>query len=114
MSDLLPAPALSAADGPLFGRNLDFPTLGYLEQYTLITVYRPTGKRAFASIGFPGLIGVISGMNDSGLAMAILEVDEAADDSPKLDPAVCRTQCVTGASWKRNQIAPARQTLCAP
>ena len=76
----------SAGDGPLFGRNLDFPTLGYLHEYTLVTVYRPKGKRAFVSVGFPGLVGCVSGMNDAGLTLAVLEVYATKDESPVFDP----------------------------
>lgn len=76
----------SATGGLLFGRNLDYPTLGFLQDYTLVTVYRPNGKHAFVSIGFPGMIGCLSGMNEKGLALAVLEVNETKDDSPKFDP----------------------------
>jgi predicted choloylglycine hydrolase len=68
----------------LFARNLDCPTLGYLHEYSLVTVYRQPGKRTFASVGFPGLVGCLSGMNDAGLALAMAEVYQAADDSPGL------------------------------
>jgi len=76
----------SATHRPLFGRNLDYPTLGFLQEYTLVTVYHPTGKHAFVSIGFPGLIGCVSGINDAGLALATLEVNSANDGSPAFDP----------------------------
>lgn len=85
-STLIVEPSRSAAGGPLFGRNLDYPTLGFLHEYTLVTVYRPDGKHAFASVGFPGMVGCLSGMNDAGLAVATLEVYTAADGSAKLDP----------------------------
>jgi hypothetical protein len=71
---------------PLFGRNLDFPTLGYLQEYSLVVVVRPNGKHAFAAVGFPGLIGCLSGMNDAGLTVATLEVYSAADGSSRFDP----------------------------
>ena len=80
-STLIVEPARSTTGGPLFGRNLDFPTLGILEKYSLVTVCRPEGKHAFASIGFPGMLGCLSGMNDAGLAVATLEVYSAADGS---------------------------------
>lgn len=64
----------SSTGGPLLARNLDYPSLGYIHQYTLVTVYRPRGKLAFASVGFPGLVGVLSGMNEAGLALGVLEV----------------------------------------
>lgn len=76
----------SASGKPLFGRNLDYPTLGKLQEFSLITVYRPTGKHAFVSVGFPGIIGVFSGMNDAGLSRATLESYVAKDGAPKLNP----------------------------
>jgi len=70
----------------LFGRNFDFPPMGVLDKYGVVTVYRPKGKRAFVSIGFPGLLGVISGINDAGLCVATLDVYGAKDGSPMFDP----------------------------
>ena len=67
-------PAQSSTGGMLFGRNLDYPSLGYINQYTLVTVYKPENKKAFAAIGFPGLVGCLSGMNQDGLCLAIHEV----------------------------------------
>ena len=64
----------------LFGRNMDHFGLGYLADYTLVTVYRPRGKHAFAAIGWPGLVGVVSGMNDAGLTVAALETTGAPED----------------------------------
>ncbi|HEV3260199.1 MAG TPA: C45 family peptidase [Gemmataceae bacterium] len=84
-STLVVEPSRSAVKGPLFGRNLDYPTLGFLQDYTLVTVYRPNGKHAFVSIGFPGMVGCLSGMNDAGLAVATLEVYSSKDGSPRLD-----------------------------
>ncbi len=75
----------SSTGKPMFGRNLDFPTLGYLQEFSLVTVYHPVGKRSFASVGFPGCVGVLSGMNDAGLTIAVLEVYESKDSSPKFD-----------------------------
>jgi isopenicillin-N N-acyltransferase like protein len=73
-SSLIVEPERSATKGPLFGRNLDFPTLGLLTKYGLVTVRRPKGKHAFATIGFPGVFGCVSGMNDAGLAVATHEI----------------------------------------
>jgi predicted choloylglycine hydrolase len=72
----------SATKGPLFGRNLDFYTLGLLDKYSLVTVHQPKGKHAFVSIGFPGLFGCLSGMNDRGLALAVHEVFLSRDGAP--------------------------------
>ena len=84
-SSLTVEPSRSATQGPLFGRNLDFPTFGFLDQYSYILVEHPEGKHAFASIGFPGVVGVFSGMNDAGLCLAQLEVNSAADKSPRIN-----------------------------
>ncbi len=84
-SSLIVEASRSATGAPLFGRNLDFPTAGYLQEYSLVKVYRPAGKRAFVSIGFPGLIGCLSGMNDAGLCLAVHEIYNAGDGSKKFD-----------------------------
>src|SRR5690606_34357854 len=41
---------------------------------------------AFASVTFPGMVGVFSGMNDAGLAVATLDVERSADKSRKFNP----------------------------
>jgi len=84
-SSLIVGKERSATGGPLFGRNLDYPTLGYFQHYSLVTVYRPKAKHAFASIGFAGMIGCVSGMNDAGLALAVHEVRKTKDGSTGLD-----------------------------
>lgn len=84
-SALIVEPQRSATQGPLFGRNLDYPSLGYIHQYSLVTVYRPEGKHAFVSIGFPGLVGCVSGMNDAGLALAVHEVYALKDGIERFD-----------------------------
>jgi hypothetical protein len=80
-SALLVEPQRSATGGPLFGRNLDWPPAAGLHEYTLVVVYRPQGKRAFASVTFPGVLGCVSGMNDAGLAVAMLDVYSTRDGS---------------------------------
>jgi isopenicillin-N N-acyltransferase-like protein len=77
----------SATGRPIFGRNMDYISLGYLHEYSLVTVYRPRGKHAFVSIGFPALVGTISGMNDAGLALAVLETTGAEPgEGPVFNP----------------------------
>jgi hypothetical protein len=84
-SSLVVEPNRSSTGGPLFGRNFDFPTLGELDKYSLVTIYHAPGRRPFASIGFPAFFGVFSGMNDAGLAVATLDVEESADGSLKFN-----------------------------
>jgi hypothetical protein len=75
----------SATGRLMFGRNLDYPTLGFLHEYSLVTVYRPQGKHAFAAIGFPGMVGCLSAINDAGLCLTVHEVHSSKDGSPGLD-----------------------------
>jgi isopenicillin-N N-acyltransferase like protein len=75
----------SATGNLLFGRNLDYPSLGYAHEYSLVTIYRPSGKHAFAAIGFPGLVGCLSGINDAGLSLGVLEIYSARDGIEKFD-----------------------------
>lgn len=76
----------SATGGPLLGRNLDYPSLDFIQDYSLVTVYRPKGKHAFVSVGFPGLVGTLSGMNDVGLSVAVLEVFATRKGETRFDP----------------------------
>lgn len=70
------------------GRNLDYPPVGDVGQYTLIQVYRQGPKYLnFASVGFPGLLGVLSGMNEAGLALAIHEVVDIRSPKRKFNAA---------------------------
>jgi hypothetical protein len=74
-SSLIVPAARSATGGPLFGRNVDFHGLGYLHEYSLVTIRPRTPRtRAYMTLGFPGLVGCFSGMNDAGLALASHEV----------------------------------------
>jgi predicted choloylglycine hydrolase len=58
-----------------FGRNLDFWSLNVADKYTTLFIVKPNdGRYAFASVGWPGMIGVLSGMNEHGLALANMEV----------------------------------------
>ncbi len=72
----------SSTGGTMLARNLDYPSLGYIHQYTLVTIYRGKDKLAFVSVGFPGLVGVLSGMNEAGLALGVLEVFDSKDGIP--------------------------------
>jgi len=58
----------------VIGRNLDFPSLGVLHKATVLVVYHHTaaGRRPFVAVGWPGVVGVVTGMNDAGLCVATL------------------------------------------
>jgi isopenicillin-N N-acyltransferase-like protein len=81
--DLLPMTACSTVTLPKeaspdgvarFGRNLDFPALNIADKHTVVLVFHAPDKYAFAAIGWPGMIGVLTGMNEHGLTLANMEV----------------------------------------
>ncbi len=84
-SGLVVEPGRSASGATLFGRNWDFMPLENLHAYSLVTVYRPAGKRAFVTVGFPGVITSASAMNADGFAFGGNEVRATADGSDPLD-----------------------------
>jgi predicted choloylglycine hydrolase len=84
-SALVVGPERSATKEVLVGRNLDFPSLGFIQEYSLVTVYHSPGKHAFVSIGFPGVVGCLSGMNDAGLCLGVLEVAYVKEGEKKFD-----------------------------
>ncbi len=71
----------SATGHPIMARNLDYAVPAYVPEYTLVTVYRPDGKLPFAAVGFPGLVGIMSGINQAGLTVATHDVSASADGS---------------------------------
>lgn len=85
-STLVVEPRKSATRTMLFGRNFDFPPFGVLDRFSVVTVVRPDGQHAYAAVGFPGVVGVFSGMNERGLCVATLDVYESADQSLRFDP----------------------------
>ncbi len=86
--DLLPStgcstitlPASASPDGiARFGRNLDFPSLNIADKHSVLFIYHPDdGRYQFAAVGWPGMIGVLSGMNEHGLCLSNMEVDRPA------------------------------------
>ncbi len=62
----------SASHETIVGRNLDWFDIGKLHERGLVIVRHPDEGRAFVSCGFPGLPGVLSGMNQDGVFVANL------------------------------------------
>jgi len=66
-------PANGAQAQPLLvARNMDYAPPEILGPTTLVTIYRGHDCHAFASVGWPGYCGVVSGMNDAGVCVCIL------------------------------------------
>ncbi len=68
-------PARSVSGEPMLARNLDFPSLGMAQKYSLVIVRHPTKGVGTATIGWPGLLGTLSGLSEKGVAMAMMEVE---------------------------------------
>lgn len=67
------ADTVVAPQGPLMGRNLDFGSFGVADSYDILLVQQwGDGRHSFASVTWPGVVGVLSGMNDRGVSVAIL------------------------------------------
>jgi hypothetical protein len=50
-------------------RALDFGA-GPFGNYTVLQVHRPTGGRAFAAVGYPGMVGVVTGIAQDGIGIS--------------------------------------------
>ncbi len=61
-------------EAPALGRNLDYPPIADIHLYGLVVVYHEKGRIPLASLTFPGLVGVLSGMNEKGLCGATMDV----------------------------------------
>ncbi len=75
------APALAAActgfaartadGGVLIARNFDFEGGDVFDRQKLVSVVSPDGKIPYLSVGFPGMLGVVSGFNREGIGVAL-------------------------------------------
>ena len=61
----------SADSSLLIGRNFDFYVGDAFAENKQVAFYTPEQGYKFASVGWPGMIGVLSGMNETGLTVTI-------------------------------------------
>ena len=63
----------STTGNPIVGRNLDWVDFGILKKYNSLLVYRNSTKNKIALSGYLGFILNISGYNEKGLSISILD-----------------------------------------
>jgi len=60
-----------AGGGTLLARNFDFEADDIFDTKKAVFLVEENGKIPFASVAWPGLVGVFSGMNEKGLAVVV-------------------------------------------
>jgi hypothetical protein len=63
--------ALPTADGPVLARNMDWWPEDLLARASYLLRYRHNGNLSFASAGWPGAVGIVTGMSARGFAVAL-------------------------------------------
>ncbi|HSC88112.1 MAG TPA: C45 family autoproteolytic acyltransferase/hydrolase [Polyangiaceae bacterium] len=63
--------AHSSDGGPLLARAFDFEVDEIFDRQKAVFLVREPGRIPFASVAWPGLVGVVSGMNAEGLAVVV-------------------------------------------
>jgi isopenicillin-N N-acyltransferase like protein len=63
--------AAAAGGHALLARAFDFEVSDVFDQKKAVFLVREQGKIPFASVAWPGLVGVVSGMNAEGLALVV-------------------------------------------
>ena len=86
-----------------FARNLDFPSYGVADNASVVLVYHPTDRFGFVTIGWPGMIGALSGMNEHGLTLANMEVPPCRRSPAHAMPYALLYRTVAGAVHDRRR-----------
>jgi len=61
----------------IHGRNLSWPSRGLLEKNSVVIFYQPKNGNAFVALSWPGICGVLTGMNEKGLTLGETSVGTA-------------------------------------
>ncbi|MCS6969747.1 MAG: C45 family peptidase [Planctomycetota bacterium] len=77
----------------LIARNMDFFPPVILARHTLLQVVRAPQAHAYLAVGWPGLVGVISGVNEHGLVACVL-LNWLGDELPPAEPLALRARAI--------------------
>jgi predicted choloylglycine hydrolase len=101
-------------DGEIyFGRNLDFPGRNVLQKMTVVIVWSPEGRTQLAAVTWPGMLGVLSGMNSEGVAGATMLVHKGRERRAGIPYLLMYRQALEAAKTKDDvyaAISKARRT----
>lgn len=98
-----------------FGRNLDFPGRNILQRMTVVIVWSPEGGAQLAAVTWPGMIGVLSGMNAEGVSGATMLVHKGRTLRPGIPYLMMYRQALAAAHKKDDVFAAlskAKRTCC--
>ena len=88
-----------------FGRNLDFPGRNVLQKMTVVIVWSPEGGTPLAAVTWPGMLGVLSGMNAEGVAGATMLIHKGRARRPGLPYLLMYRQALSAARAKDDVYA---------
>jgi predicted choloylglycine hydrolase len=81
--------AVRTSAGLLVGRNLDWTDFGVAHRYGIVQILQPREAHQVLSVSWPGMVGVVTGMNDRGLVVT-LNMAYAIDLDPNSTPLLIR------------------------
>ena len=79
--------------GGILARAFDFEVDEVFDRHKAVFLVREEGKIPFASVAWPGLVGVVSGMNESGVAV-VVHGARAGSPEAEGEPVVHALRCV--------------------
>lgn len=96
----------ATSDGTVyFGRNLDFPGRNILQRMTVVIVWSPKDGPQLAAVTWPGMIGVLSGMNSEGVSGATMLIHKGRERRPGIPYLLMYRQALAAARAKDDVFA---------
>ncbi len=99
----------STGNSLIVGRNFDFYIGDNFARNRIVMFYFPTNGYRFASVSWPGMIGVMSGMNEKGLTVTINAAKSAVPTSSATPISILTREILQYASTIDEALAIARR-----